>query len=240
MPTYMPRPEDRREERAETALSLRWLAHEINSLLDGSMRSIRLAESALRRSQDGDPAEVLSRLRAAQEAMHDMATVLERAMADRIGGAEMLRSDRTLGEQVERVRELLQPLADQGDVTLDVTVDATAAGLSAGLLAPVLANGVRNAIEACCTRPARGSRVECAVTLEGGDRLVILITDNGPGLDSAGSVPAVASSGGHGIGLEVCREIVDAMGGSLELMNVPFGAGAVLRIIVPRPGGEPV
>ncbi len=236
---------------------MRWLAHEINSLLDGSMRSIRLAETALRRSDDGDPAEVLARLRTAQEAMNDMAAVLERVMAERPGGPELLRSDRTLGDQVARLRALLLPLAEQNGIDLDLTVDGAAAALPAGLLAPVLANGVRNAIEACGTVTRGGGRVEGAVTLEG-DRLVILITDNGPGLSCAGLArPGLAPTGlaptgpsppgatgaaatagrGHGIGLAVCRDIVDALGGTLELMNVPFGAGAVLRVIIPRTDG---
>jgi signal transduction histidine kinase len=232
MHTFKPRHDGGRNGADAGALSVREIAHELNSLLDGSMRSIRLAERALSSETVGETREALRRLHAAQQAMGDLARVLGRVMTDEVSGVELLRTDRTLGEDAERVVAALRPVADRSGVTLTLVVHPDVADMPSGPLAAILTNGVRNAIEACAAGGAI-RRVEASVAPDdatGG--LTIHITDTGPGLP--GEIDPGRRPGGHGLGLAVCRTLVSELGGVLTLSNVPFGRGAVLRIDLPR------
>ncbi len=211
-------------------LSFRELAHELNSLLDGSMRTLRLAEAALVRTEDVDAREALERLRVARAAMDDIAAVLGRAMGASVSGVELLGTDRTLAREAERVVAALSALAEQAGVDLTLSVETRAGAVPAGPLGSVLMNGVRNAIEACTAGPSDLRRVETSIVLDAeDDHVVIVITDTGTGLTGD-----PARSDGRGIGLGVCRSIVAEMGGRLALRNAPNGRGAVLQVEVPR------
>jgi signal transduction histidine kinase len=75
------------------------------------------------------------------------------------------------------------------------------------------------------------------VTLTGGpegDRAVLEVSDDGPGL-AAGLDPfarGVSGSGSTGYGLWLAREIAAAHGGTLDL--VPAETGARFRLALPR------
>jgi signal transduction histidine kinase len=62
-------------------------------------------------------------------------------------------------------------------------------------------------------------------------QLMIIISDDGVGLRHVPLHDGSANS--HGIGLELCRRIVNALDGELRLTNVPFGQGAVLQVAIP-------
>ncbi len=55
------------------------------------------------------------------------------------------------------------------------------------------------------------------------------ITDDGPGWPSSEEPPV-----GHGMGLDLCRQIVAELDGRLELVEGPCGSGALMRVTVPR------
>jgi two-component system sensor histidine kinase KdpD len=78
-------------------------------------------------------------------------------------------------------------------------------------------------------------------------KLVISVTDHGPGIPETDlgrifekfyRLPGSAS-GGTGLGLSVCRGIVEAHGGQLTVDNVP-GAGARFTILLPASNPPPV
>ncbi len=216
-------------------LSFRELAHELNSLLDGSMRTLRLAEAALVRTEDVDAREALERLQVARAAMDDIAAVLGRAMGSCASGVELLGTDRTLALEAERVVASLSALAERADVELTLSVEPRAGAVPAGPLGAVLMNGVRNAIEACTAGPSDIRRVETSITLGAeDDRVVIVITDTGTGLSGDPARADRNRSDGRGIGLGVCRSLVAEMGGRLALRNASNGRGAVLQVEVPR------
>jgi two-component system sensor histidine kinase KdpD len=80
--------------------------------------------------------------------------------------------------------------------------------------------------------------------------VVLRVLDQGPGIEEAGAdllfelfyrAPATASTvSGAGIGLFVCRQLVEAMGGSIRAERRPEG-GAVFVVTLPRhqDDGEP-
>jgi signal transduction histidine kinase len=224
MSTRRPRNAD---DAADTAapLTLPQLAHELNNLLDGSLRSLRLAERAL----EGAAAdEVQRRLRIAHRSMEDIGALLGRAMQAPRSGAAMLASSRTAAEEAHAVGEALEPMAERAGVALDIAVEPAAAGLPAGPVGAILTNGIRNAIEACARTGAAPRRVTARLALDGSGDLVVEIRDTGPGLPGGGAAPVH----GHGEGLGVCRRIVADLGGRIALENAP-GGGAVLRAAIP-------
>ncbi|MDX6768275.1 MAG: DUF4118 domain-containing protein [Elusimicrobiota bacterium] len=72
------------------------------------------------------------------------------------------------------------------------------------------------------------------------DALEVLVADDGPGLrpEDAGRVfekfyRASAAPGGAGLGLAICKAVVEAHGGNIVAENRP-GGGAVFRLTLPR------
>jgi nitrogen fixation/metabolism regulation signal transduction histidine kinase len=67
--------------------------------------------------------------------------------------------------------------------------------------------------------------------------LVLTIDDNGPGLlnPSNAFVPFYTTKpAGSGIGLVLCRQVAEAHGGSIELLNLPDRRGCRARVVLPR------
>lgn len=209
--------------------SVRQLAHELNSLLDGSMRYIRIAQQALEDPAAGEStAAIIDRLDTAHQSLRDMAVLLERAMR---GEAIFGDDPRDLAEQTRQIIAACSAMAEQAGVTLDLHIADRVASLPTGPLGPIILNGVRNAIEACATSlDSRYRHVEVSIGLNGRNQVEVIIADTGPG---AGSDTWGTKPGGNGIGLDLCRRLADQVGGSVELMNVPFGGGAVLRVLIP-------
>jgi two-component system, NtrC family, nitrogen regulation sensor histidine kinase NtrY len=119
-------------------------------------------------------------------------------------------------------------------------------------LEQMLINLVRNAAEAVLeappsaespneanTRPKNGLQPAVIIGWKLLEKAVDLtIEDNGPGLlnPSNAFVPFYTTKpAGSGIGLVLSRQIAEAHGGSLELMNRPDERGCRVRVILPRP-----
>ncbi|MHC4318298.1 MAG: sensor histidine kinase [Planctomycetota bacterium] len=168
-----------------TAISVGQLAHELNSLLDGSLRTLGLALRQLEPTRgDRRSAEaVVARLQTARDAMWQMAELLERAMRGGEATSQVLCRARPLGEEVPRILALVHPLADAHDVALKAEIGPEAGELPIGPLGAVLLNGLRNAVQACVRRDGGPMRVELSAAVERG-RLVVLISDTGSARDS--------------------------------------------------------
>ena len=85
-------------------------------------------------------------------------------------------------------------------------------------------------------------RVSAGASL-GDDRrggVVILVEDNGPGI-ADDQLPELLERGrrgderrdGQGLGLSICRELVEDLGGRMELAESALG-GAAIRVILPQ------
>jgi signal transduction histidine kinase len=229
------------------ALRLDQFAHELNTLLDGSLRCLSLAEQAIDRGAGSNPVElqsVLGKLGLARQSMRQMARLLERAM--RTGGVgPHTFIDRTpIGEAVRSIIAALRPQAAQHQIELSHFIESSAADLPIGPLTPVITNGLRNALHAVANiTPAAGCvrKVDCTISLAAPDALCLRIIDNGPGLAPQAGLRRGAGSG-HGLGLPLCRQIVASLGGTLALSNRAAGAkddpsasspGAALTVIIP-------
>jgi two-component system, LuxR family, sensor kinase FixL len=95
----------------------------------------------------------------------------------------------------------------------------------------VLINLMRNSLEAMAEADRRGMSV--TTTLRGSDLVEFAVADSGPGIDPdvADRIfePFVSTKrGGMGIGLSICRSIIESHGGFLEFEPNPEG-GAVFH-----------
>lgn len=78
---------------------------------------------------------------------------------------------------------------------------------------------------------APGSRV--TVRAVAGDPVLLLVADDGPGMDATAAEPPV----GSGLGLPVARRLVAENGGRLDVDSAP-GRGTCVRIELPRAGAR--
>jgi len=134
---------------------------------------------------------------------------------------------------------LLRPLASDRNVTLRLDLGSAPVLGDAQQLHQVVTNLVMNAIE--YNRP--GGEVKVAVSQENGSA-VLTVSDNGPGI-AGEDLPHVferfyradksrTSAEGHtGLGLAICKAIVEAHGGWVEVSSAP-GEGATFTIRLPE------
>lgn len=104
----------------------------------------------------------------------------------------------------------------------------------------VITNLVRNSVDALSDWDVRGLTLSSRLTETG--EVEVRVIDTGPGLDPTVAArlfePFVTTKpGGMGIGLSICRSIVDAHGGRLWASANP-GGGADFHIVLPVPAPE--
>jgi signal transduction histidine kinase len=106
-------------------------------------------------------------------------------------------------------------------------------------LARVLANLVDNAL-----RASASADVVSVIGIEEAAGLCIEVSDRGCGMQAEVAARAFepffttrGASGGSGLGLAICRDLVGALGGSIELDSAP-GAGTRVRVRLPLPSRE--
>lgn len=230
------------------------LTHEMNNLLDGSLRTLELARRALDRSaadeSGGTLGEALRRVETVQRSLERMADLVAASMRPAVSsiGSWLLGPSApiTLGEAIRHASEVLRPLAEERGVSVELCVDDRAAGLAAGPIYPVVLNALHNAmdsIERATLMENRAGRARAgggrgAVRVsarvdsdERGPRVVIEVCDDGEGL--ASMTPSsrffehgfTTKSGGAGIGLALSRSVVRGLGGVIELAPRPERLG---------------
>lgn len=151
--------------------------------------------------------------------------------------------------QAERLDDIIEEaveLATINPAAKGVTVDVDLAERGAHVLVDrvqiqqVLFNLLRNAIEAMAGREnrvltIRTSRGEAGV-------IAIDVSDTGPGISEAviGELfkPFVTTkAAGMGVGLSVCRTIIEGHGGTLTAQSLP-GSGALFRLTLPTDAAQ--
>ena len=219
------------------------LAHELNQPLTAVMNYL----NAARRSLPGPDDPAAARTHA----------LMEKAVAQTIRAGQIIRRLRefiekrapnhTLGNLNASVKEAialgLVGTADRGiDVKTQLARDLPPLMFDKIQIQQVVVNLLRNAIEALEQAERREIVVTTART--DGEFVEIAVADSGPGVNPE-MMPhlfqpfATSKASGMGMGLNICRSIVEAHGGRLWALPDP-GGGAQFRFRLPIRGSEGV
>lgn len=217
----------------------RVLAHELANLLDGALRLIELARRTIASParSAGDAERALRHLDSARAALVHIASLTRTAP-----GPPATPNEPDLASAIRSAADVLGPAAMARNVALRIAVEPSVEGASAGQLYGVITNALHNAIEAV----GSGGVVEVHAR-RSAEMVEVEVLDDGPGPPPVGRrvfEPGFTTRpGASGIGLALAHEVVEEMGGTIELvargLATPGRPGAVLRVRFPdRRGGE--
>ncbi|MCL6488884.1 MAG: HAMP domain-containing histidine kinase [Alicyclobacillus mali] len=140
-----------------------------------------------------------------------------------------------MAELARSVHRFLGPEANLCGIELELRVPATPilAAVRPSQIKQVLINLVQNAIQACRERP----NAVVALDVDGReDRVVVQVTDNGCGIENVEHIFRpfyTTKSSGTGLGLFVCKHIVESHGGSISVRS-QVGTGTTVTVDIPR------
>ena len=237
------------------------LVHELAGLLDGSMRQVSLVLRDLRAGESGLRAGELhrddhphaARLRTVHTALEKMAEAVRHASGGAPSSWLQASYALSLADAVKYAVGIMEPAATERGVVLSTEIDPRLDALPPGHLYTVVLNGVRNAIEACAGAGVRDHAAAHEVRVRGwierrgeGSRnkdwacIEIRDTGIGPPILAHGQSQRVfepdfsTKPGGLGVGLALSRQIVESLGGFIELHAREDGTrGAVLKVAYP-------
>jgi C4-dicarboxylate-specific signal transduction histidine kinase len=194
--------------------AMRWLGHATPDLAEAMAALTRIVQDGLR------AADVISAIRGMVRRGEPASQALD------------------MGALVREVLGLLRTEIESNGVTLarDIAEDLPEVRGDRVQLQQVVLNLVMNAIEAMAGQPAGERRLRVDVTRSGIDHIAVGVSDTGPGIP-----PEVAArvfepfyttkNHGMGMGLSICRTIVEAHGGKLTLQpDSPHGTTFIVTL----------
>lgn len=209
------------------------LAHEVNQPLGAISANAQAARKMVEYGSTGELAEVLSDIarqaHQASEVLRRLRSFLQKQTRDRAP----IDLEHVLRDALQLVRLELR------DARLEPTVRIL------NRVPPVLADGVqlqqvlinlcKNSCEACLTRGG-GGQLDLTLAREG-NLAILEVHDDGPGLDPMVAArlfePYISTKrDGMGLGLAICRSIIESHGGRLKVVPARMG-GVSLRIELP-------
>jgi signal transduction histidine kinase len=237
--------EDRRQKERETAHLSRvaaigelgaTIAHEIATPLQTALVNSQLATELLDRKTPEDLDRLRSYTAQVQAAVETAATIHKRIHGF-LRGAERAPTPTPVAEAVGAAVDLVAADVARSGIRLTVGTDGTDPRVRANPveIQQVLINLIRNAQQAIDEVNASQKRIAVTLRSTGTGTVEIRVEDTGPGLPD-GSVEALFSSfhstreDGLGLGLSICRSIVQGYGGSIVAENAEQGARFVVRL----------
>jgi two-component system sensor kinase FixL len=213
------------------------LAHELAQPLTSANNSIEAAAKLLKHIPDPKAREARNALALASRSVQRGGELLKR-LRSFVGKGRVEPETQDLAAIIADAGVLMVPLAQRQGVEIDFKLESRAQWVSADAvqIQQVLINLLRNAIEAIGDAAERRIRVSTAALSS--ERVQVIVEDSGSGLD-AGAAQTLfkafnsSKEQGLGVGLSICRTIVEAHGGSIEAGQGPAG-GAVFRFTLPR------
>jgi signal transduction histidine kinase len=209
------------------------VAHEINNPLDGIIRLVNLSRRTGAGSCDPKVDEYLAE---AHKGLMRLVTIV-RELLDFSRSASGAVDPMPFRETLTEAARSMAHAAERAGVTVSIDCAADLPPLRSATLYHVVLNLLKNAIEAM----PGGGRVEVrARSLP--DAVVLSVADTGPGIP-----PDVlahlfepffslkATGKGTGLGLVICKDLIEKQGGSITAANRPEG-GAVFTVTIPVAG----
>jgi PAS domain S-box-containing protein len=213
------------------------LAHEINQPL-AAMRSY--AQAALR-FMDKDQPEYDSVREALQGIVADnkrAAEVVNR-LRDLVKKGSTHRETIEINSIIKDVTGLINSelVLRNASITLDLHPSVPVVQGDSIQIQQVLINLLTNAMDAMNDQPIDTRTIAISTRSEDSNEIIVSISDSGGGIPS-GTIKAIFSpfhttkSTGMGLGLSICKSIIEAHGGKISAQNNPDG-GAMFSIILP-------
>lgn len=211
------------------------LAHELNQPLSAVINYVQAARRMLA-ATDGQPGERVHEMmdKAVQQASR--AGQIIRRLREFIEKGETERAVENINPVIEEASALALTGAAMAGVTviMDLAQDLPPVVIDRVQIQQVVLNLVRNAVEALAAVDRRELVIR---SMAMGKDIEIAIRDTGPGLAPEVSAklfqPFVTTKQkGMGIGLSICRSIVEAHGGRLSAAHNP-GGGTVFTFTLP-------
>jgi PAS domain S-box-containing protein len=213
------------------------LAHEINQPL-AAMRSY--AQAALR-FMDKDQPEYDSVREALQGIVADnkrAAEVVNR-LRDLVKKGSTHRETIEINSIIKDVTGLINSelVLRNASITLDLHPSVPVVQGDSIQIQQVLINLLTNAMDAMNDQPIDTRTIAISTRSEDSNEIIVSISDSGGGIPSC-TIKAIFSpfhttkSTGMGLGLSICKSIIEAHGGKISAQNNPDG-GAMFSIILP-------
>lgn len=202
------------------------LAHEINQPLTASINYI---SGSLRRLDDLSDATVKKGLERSLESLNQ-ATQIIRRMRDFVQMGIHSEETFDLVPLIKRVLDLLE--TESGQETVELRSEGTDAPVFVKgdpvQIEQVILNLTRNAIEATLSHDSKLKEVVVALKIIEG-KVEVSVSDNGPGIDDNEMEHIFdafhsTKTDGMGLGLAICRSIIETHNSRLEARNTDKGA----------------
>jgi PAS domain S-box-containing protein len=214
------------------------LAHELSQPLGAISSNAETAELLLEPMRSRGGAELAAVIADIRRDVQRAATIIESVRA--LVQHEILpRHPVEMAAAVTTVTSMLKSLLVSRDIEIVLDLPPTLPKLSGNVieLQQLFYNLILNAIEAIAPvgRTPRRITISARVTPTG--QVEAFVSDTGPGIDVS-MLPHIFEplltnkTGGMGIGLAMCRRIVEACGGEIDAFNNPEG-GATLHFTLP-------
>ncbi len=195
------------------------LAHELNQPLTATMNYI---DGCLLRLKSGEPIspKIVEALEKASHETHRAGDIIRR-LRTFIGKVEQKFEKVSINDAVRVVADMARPELQQHRINLRLDLnkaDPVIAGDEI-LLQQVILNLVRNAMEAL-QKVEASQRILTVSTAENAGQITLVVSDRGPGV-ATDKVELLFQpfntdkEGGLGLGLAICRSVVESLGGQI-------------------------
>uniref|UniRef100_UPI002FCA6115 sensor histidine kinase n=1 Tax=Sphingomonas sp. TaxID=28214 RepID=UPI002FCA6115 len=202
------------------------LAHELNQPLTAVSNFVRGIRRSLAGRGEVDDA-LMSAISGAETSARHAADVVRRLREEVEQGVARRKAERLSAVIDEAISLSSATLGKDVAIIADVAADADRVLIDRVQIGQVLLNLIRNAIEAMASAGSNAP-VEVSVRPGEGDEVVVRVSDAGPGIDEklkARLFSSLASTKqkGMGVGLSICRAIVEEHQGRIWVEDNPSG-----------------
>lgn len=219
------------------------LAHEINQPLTAIANYTRLAKEAAE-TRAGDASTVVEATTKAAEQVDRAADVVRRLREFiRLGRRES--TVVKIEHIVEQAQALIRTDCEHQAITLETRIARELPPVIGDSLQiqQVILNLVRNSMEAILEAGRHDGRITIVAETHAAGVIKICVRDNGPGFDPAVLDQAVApftttKSDGMGLGLSLCRSIVESHGGKVSIEGDATGGIVCFTLAAASPSRE--
>jgi signal transduction histidine kinase len=227
------------------------VSHELRTPLSAAMGAIELLQSGAAGPLQPDQDHFLRMADRNLTQLHAMVTDLIDSAMIRSGKPTVHVLQIQLAQTVGRVVESIASLVHDAGLTLTVDLQEPLLALAdPDRLTQVVTNLLSNAIKYTPSGGAVRVTARTSVGADGGPRAEVTVEDNGRGI-SASALPhlfdrlyqvpnneLLSSRKGLGLGLYLCRELLRAQGGDIQVQSAP-GQGTVCTVTLPSPQTTP-